>query len=299
MWIRNISFAAIVIFLLPFCSSLKADELTQGVMTYCKNDNFEISAYNLVNDQPSQDNRTPSLKGGEHTYDHEVHKLNCEVGHFNVRAEFQIDTPSERGECGGAPGGYVTVWLDNILFIDKTLFNNECRDSIDKVEIGTSSLYEPVLTICGHTSIHRNPEVDGCFKFSGGIIDSLKTIKTESISNIIDSGGLGGDFGQLLIVGPSYNCEKANSYIEKTICSSKILSALDAKLSNMYHDILSKADTVPKDDIKKTQIEWLSKRNMCTKGNVNPSEINGCIKNLYLNRLNQLRLYINGKMING
>ena len=120
--------------------------------------------------------------------------------------------------------------------------------------LGQYDLKREYLTICGHTSIYRNPNVDGCFKFSGGIIDSLKTIKTESISNIIDSGGLDTDFGQLLIVGPSYNCEKAGSDMEKTICSSKILSALDVKLSNMYHEIMSKADTATKDDIKKTHL---------------------------------------------
>jgi uncharacterized protein YecT (DUF1311 family) len=274
---------------------LSADELDQGVMTYCKNGNFEISSYDLVNGQPSEHNRTSSLKGGEHIYDHEIHKLKCEVGYFQVRAEFQLDTPSERGECGAAPGGYLTIWLDNTLFIDKALINNGCRDSIDKIEIQTSLLYEPVLVICGHTSIHRNPEVNGCFKFSGGIISSLKKFEPEPINYIINNGGMRDDFGQLLLSGPSYNCTNSISNIEKIICSSNILSALDMKLSNMYHEITSNNDIQTNDEIKKKQIEWLGKREMCGNKKANPYAITGCIKNMYLDRLNELRFYINGK----
>ena len=60
----------------------------------------------------------------------------------------------------------------------------------------------------------------------------------------------------------SFDCEKARTLIEKTICSNQELSNLDDSLMLAYKEARKNSETP--DDIKHAQRAWLkSKRNLC------------------------------------
>lgn len=65
--------------------------------------------------------------------------------------------------------------------------------------------------------------------------------------------------------GPSFNCAKASTYVEKTICGSQLLSKLDVALAKNYKDMLFAANVDGAgDDFKSEQKAWVAKRNKCT-----------------------------------
>jgi uncharacterized protein len=62
--------------------------------------------------------------------------------------------------------------------------------------------------------------------------------------------------------GPSFNCEKASTKVEKMICSDKNLSESDAMVAEQYKDV-TENDTNPA--VKRRQLSWLKTvRNACT-----------------------------------
>lgn len=79
-------------------------------------------------------------------------------------------------------------------------------------------------------------------------------------------------------VGPSYECEKASSNIEKMICEDDELAGLDYKMAHIYKTIMD--DDVVASRVRLEQKGWLSERNSC--GN------EGCIKRAYINRISDL-----------
>jgi uncharacterized protein len=76
----------------------------------------------------------------------------------------------------------------------------------------------------------------------------------------------------------SFDCSKATSMVEKTICSSKKISSLDEKLAAAYQQSLATGSN--KELLKRQQREWLIMRNTCGDGK--------CIEEAYLNRLRQI-----------
>lgn len=74
----------------------------------------------------------------------------------------------------------------------------------------------------------------------------------------------------------SFDCSKASSVVEKSICDNEELSALDERLSLLYRE---KYELDPNAQ-KKEQTLWLSERNKCLDV--------GCIKESYNNRISQL-----------
>lgn len=80
---------------------------------------------------------------------------------------------------------------------------------------------------------------------------------------------------------PSFNCAKASTYAEKTICGSSLLSKLDVALARNYKDMLFAA-TVDgdADDLKKDQKAWVIKRNKCT--------TETCLVDLYRERVDSV-----------
>jgi uncharacterized protein YecT (DUF1311 family) len=77
---------------------------------------------------------------------------------------------------------------------------------------------------------------------------------------------------------PSFDCEKASTPSEKTICSNADLAELDSRLAIAYYQARSSAC---KKDLQKQQREWLNKRNSCS------SNIQ-CLKNSYNSRIQKL-----------
>lgn len=59
---------------------------------------------------------------------------------------------------------------------------------------------------------------------------------------------------------PSFDCAKAKTEVEKFICGSDELAALDVELSVFYSKLSSSLDEKGNADLKKSQIEWIKKR---------------------------------------
>jgi uncharacterized protein YecT (DUF1311 family) len=64
----------------------------------------------------------------------------------------------------------------------------------------------------------------------------------------------------------SFDCEKASTYVEKTICSSPVLGKLDDALSEHYREMLATdlGDGPDNKALKKEQRVWVAQRNKCT-----------------------------------
>lgn len=68
--------------------------------------------------------------------------------------------------------------------------------------------------------------------------------------------------------GPSYDCRKARTWVEKTICKSRSLSAKDQRMATAYRSFIEQmeegggpgADTSAEQD---RQRRWLVQRNRC------------------------------------
>lgn len=64
---------------------------------------------------------------------------------------------------------------------------------------------------------------------------------------------------------PSFDCAKASTFVEKSICSERILGSLDGAMSENYqHMMASDIGDGARADLKSTQKQWMSERNKCT-----------------------------------
>nr|WP_293249733.1 lysozyme inhibitor LprI family protein [Panacagrimonas sp.] len=62
------------------------------------------------------------------------------------------------------------------------------------------------------------------------------------------------------VLGASFDCAKASIQVEKAICSSASLSALDVALNEQYRALKSKVDA---DALQTDQRAWIQRRNRC------------------------------------
>lgn len=84
----------------------------------------------------------------------------------------------------------------------------------------------------------------------------------------------------LMMGEPSFNCDKAVSYTEKTICSNVILSELDKKMTEEYKKLISNKNIRSK--AVKTQRKWIKHtRNRCDTAK--------CLKDEYVKRIKDLQ----------
>ena len=82
-----------------------------------------------------------------------------------------------------------------------------------------------------------------------------------------------------VVVGASFDCSKASTRVEKTICASKVLSDLDEQLAKVFKSVILLSDNP--DRVKSRQREWLRNvRDQC--------QDEACLKGVYENRLAQL-----------
>ena len=80
-------------------------------------------------------------------------------------------------------------------------------------------------------------------------------------------------------IKPSFECDKAGTLIEKTICSNQNLADLDNTMANLYKNALSGA--VNPEEVKKEQRAWLkNNRNKCSDAE--------CLEQEYSNRIEVL-----------
>lgn len=81
--------------------------------------------------------------------------------------------------------------------------------------------------------------------------------------------------------GAGFDCAKAASKVEISICTNSAISALDDELSRLYKQVVS-AEGGKRH--QKQQREWLKKRNLCS----GPE----CIEKLYHSRIGELRTLV-------
>lgn len=84
--------------------------------------------------------------------------------------------------------------------------------------------------------------------------------------------------GVSMAEGPSFDCEKAGTKIEKMICADGELSKLDVRLDNAYVAALQETDDP--ETLKRQQRQWLKARNACCDA--------VCMSAYYTSRLEQL-----------
>ncbi|MGF6699561.1 uncharacterized protein OKW38_004173 [Paraburkholderia sp. MM5496-R1] len=89
----------------------------------------------------------------------------------------------------------------------------------------------------------------------------------------------------LLILSPlahatSFDCKKASTYVEKTICSSPLLGKLDDALADNYRDMLASDLGDGGASLKKEQRAWVARRNKCTSEK--------CLADLYRKRVDDV-----------
>ena len=83
----------------------------------------------------------------------------------------------------------------------------------------------------------------------------------------------------LLAAAASFDCTKAGTEIEKSICTNEVLSKLDDELASSYRS--AKASSVNPDKLLADQRIWIRGRNACKNDE--------CLKNSYNLRIDQLR----------
>lgn len=149
-----------------------ADYGVQGIRTSCTKAGFEISSYALTNQTPSS-SVIDEGQGKALYFGTDKRVVDCLVGKHKIKAEFSTDEPRERGECGGAPGSRVTLWVDGTRLMGNQLFNNHCFESLDKVSFSQSEWIGFIFEMCGHTSRGYFLTMEGCYQFKQGTFWSL------------------------------------------------------------------------------------------------------------------------------
>jgi uncharacterized protein YecT (DUF1311 family) len=83
---------------------------------------------------------------------------------------------------------------------------------------------------------------------------------------------------------PSFDCNKASNFAEKSICKEPLLGNLDGALSENYTFILfSNIGDSAKNDLKATQKNWLLERNKCFDSK--------CLENIHRKRIDEVCEY--------
>jgi len=85
----------------------------------------------------------------------------------------------------------------------------------------------------------------------------------------------------LLPDGPSFDCSKARSRIDRSICADSSLAALDRRLAELF--AIAQAQTLDPGELKKTQRKWLRGRDDC--------EAADCIAQSYQQRIETLATF--------
>ncbi len=86
-------------------------------------------------------------------------------------------------------------------------------------------------------------------------------------------------------VKPSFDCSKATSNVEKSICFDPYLAIADHEMASIYKDLYSRLSHDQQQQLKNEQNAWLKKRNSCGK----EQDIAACIRKLYRDRIEILK----------
>lgn len=82
--------------------------------------------------------------------------------------------------------------------------------------------------------------------------------------------------------GASFDCKKASTAVEKTICASPELSELDTTLGVYYSQAMAKLAPDQRDELRRGQRTWLQTRNACAG---TPEQLPGCLQSQLSHRV--------------
>ena len=85
----------------------------------------------------------------------------------------------------------------------------------------------------------------------------------------------------------SFDCTKASTFVEKTICADSKLSLIDEELNTLYNQI--KTNSLYADQRKQSQLAWLKERNKCNTKVSNEYWKTKCIREAYEGRIQDLK----------
>ncbi len=89
--------------------------------------------------------------------------------------------------------------------------------------------------------------------------------------------------------GPSFDCSKASTAVEKAICARPELAKADRAMAAAYNDLAGKLTGAAKEHLIKDQTQWIASRNRaCTGG---AEEIARCLRQRYEARLENLKAF--------
>jgi len=87
--------------------------------------------------------------------------------------------------------------------------------------------------------------------------------------------------------GPSFDCTKASTVVERAICKSPELAKADREMAAVYAALVGKLSGAAKDHLIKDQVRWIGNRGpACSDG---PLETPQCLKMRYAGRIAFLR----------
>jgi len=92
--------------------------------------------------------------------------------------------------------------------------------------------------------------------------------------------------------GPSFDCAKASTAIERAICKDAELATADREMAAAYKALVDKLTGPAKEQMQREQARWISARNqVCSDGSM---EMPYCLKNRMESRLANLRALADG-----
>src|SRR3990167_2752754 len=257
-----------------FGNNVFADYSWHGAKVTCKKNSIEMQMHSLVNQDPKnmlevESNETFIFYGSKNE-----HNFSCEFENHKISGTIKNIPPAERGMCGAHPGSLISLSINEEVYFNEQLFDNDCVESLTKLEIYEGKGKIELLKVCGTSGMGSFVSIDGCITVSDKMVAELSIpIDPRPFSSLVQNTM----FKQKGKAG--FDCQQAKSPVENLICSNSSLSQLDGMLSKLYSATV-KANPDEK-CIKDEQIDWLKKsRNSC--------RTVVCLKEAYYKRINQI-----------
>jgi hypothetical protein len=150
--------------LLCFSQLIVADWKVQGIKMSCAAD-FKVASHNLMNKEPKEELYEES-DGSWLIFRAQEKEIECSLNGLTINSKVSGKKSSARGACGSAKGANLSLTINGTEILKNSLMNNECHQSIDKIEIMPQK-----ITICGHQGIGKPQE---CFESSWEEISNMQ-----------------------------------------------------------------------------------------------------------------------------
>jgi uncharacterized protein YecT (DUF1311 family) len=193
-----------------------------------------------------------------------------------------LDNTPEGGQCSNSGSEPIKLSLNKIIEQSMADFGEPERDSNPedyKIKLPSINSVEIIRLFCDqhpwHANLGKNDAVKGVWlaEFNDQILlrwygESLLVLKKVQENHPPKS---------------SFNCNKAHTKTEKTICNSYELSAFDRSVKASFDEARSHAKETSQGErnLNWSQRQWLTKRNQCVDNVV-------CLRNAMENRLHEL-----------